>query len=175
MGERAVFPGSFRPFHNEHLEKVRGILEAYPSQSLIIVVSERCLSPKKYDFICGQDALEIVSLTLKAEKLDNRVSVRLIDLDPNSSLEKLGSALIGNENIKRVFTGSEGTIKTIQLLRDRGLWNGELVQLNNSGIHAEQIRQLMLEDGPSWKEYVHPSVTNYLENVKQNFLGGPKS
>ena len=164
MKELGVYPGSFRPFHCEHLVRVRAILSAYPNQNLIIAVADECLSPKKYDIICSRDALEIVFLVIGSEQLGDRVWAQLVTVSSDIP-----------QGLCRVFTGSERTIKMIQSLKENKIWNGEVVRLDNSGVHGEQIRRLIVQNDSSWKEYVHPSVIDYLENIGQNFLDGPKS
>lgn len=155
MKELGVYPGSFRPFHRDHLARVETILTAYPNQDLIIAVADQCRSPKKYDFICGTDALETTSLVIDSERLGNRVRVQLATIDSKIP-----------PGVCRIFTGSERTIKVLELLRERGAWKGEIVRLDNSGIHGEQIRKLISEGDPYWKEFVHPVAVSYIEGLK---------
>lgn len=69
-------------------------------------------------------------------------------------------------NVHRVFTGSKRTINVLESLRERGAWEGEIIRLDNSGIHAEQIRKLISEGDPYWKELVHPVAVSYIESLK---------
>ncbi len=155
MKELGVYPGSFRPFHCEHLARVKTILSTYPNQDLIIAIANECLSPKKYDIICSKEALKIVSLVIDSEKLGDRVQRQLATADSEIP-----------QGISRVFTGSERTIKILESLREKKIWNGEIVRLDNSGIHGEEIRRLIVNSDPFWKDYIHPAAIDYIESLR---------
>lgn len=155
MKELGIYPGSFRPFHCEHLVRVKTILSTYPNQDLIIAIADECLSSKNYNFFSSQQALEVVSLVIGFEKLRDRIQLQL--------------ATAGSEipqGVNRVFTGSERTIKILESLKEKKIWSGEIVRLDNSGVHGEQIRRLIIQNNPTWKDYVHPAAIDYIESLR---------
>ncbi len=44
-----------------------------------------------------------------------------------------------------------------------GYWNGEIITLDNSGMHATQIRKWIEDDDDRWKKYIAQPAVSFLE------------
>lgn len=153
--EIGIYPGSFRPFHNEHLTRVKSVLQQFPSMQLVVAVSPRC-SKEGSDQICGLAVVGMVNQVIEAEGIKDRVIVKMVD--PLLALD-----FLTENSISKVMTGSRATICGLADLKSRGLWNGEIIELDNSGIHSTEIRKMIVNGDPDWKNYIHPAVQPYLE------------
>jgi len=166
MKETQLYPGSFRPFHNRHLEIVQKIISDCPNINLILAISAST-DDKKYNFISGQRAFELTSTVIKAECMENTVKLILIDKnDQKKCLE-----LLTQENITTVYSGSQTTINYLKYLNKNGLWNGEIKEIPDIGIHGENIRKMIIEGNENWKNHVHPEIVNKIKEIGITDLG----
>lgn len=150
--ERILYPGSFRPFHEGHLEKVDAVSRLYPDCLFIFAVSCHCARSN----ISTIDAAQIIDLSLK----DKGIEAQIIPVKRSI----LSAKVLKEKDISVVMTGSQSTLKALRLLSITGYWKGEIVQLNNIGIHATQIRYMMENNDLGWKQYLTPSAVSFLES-----------
>lgn len=153
--ERIVYPGSFRPFHLQHLANINMLQSKFTDCSIIIAVSNNC--PRSE--MLTQTAIEVVRLSMPEELASH---VRIVEASPNP-LESI--KILNLEKITHVATGSDRTISILKLLTLSGYWSGKIIKLNNSGIHATQIREWMKKDDARWKECLAPKVVSFLEST----------
>jgi nicotinamide mononucleotide adenylyltransferase len=156
--EIGIYPGSFRPFHNEHLARVKLALQQFPDMQLIIAVSAECSKKEGANRICGLAAVGMVNEVVESERIKDRVKIRMVD-------QLFALDFLLKNNISRIMTGSKLTITNLIDLKEKGLWNGEVVELDNSGIHSAEIRNMIASGNMDWKEYIHPVIQPYLERL----------
>jgi len=162
MKKRGVFLGRFQPFHNQHLDVVKYILQEFHEIELLVGVADwRGLSSRD-NFLSGSESQKSVSLSL-AESGIRSVRVIGFPLFPDISLEQTLITGFSEEKINAVFSGSEKTISAVNNLVLSGL-NLEIINLNDreDGIRGSQIRERMREGDETWRMYVSPSVAEFL-------------
>ncbi len=96
MNERIVYPGSFRPFHSEHFNRLLKVKKLFPEGEITIAISDYC----NRSFISIEKALKIARLSVP-----NGVSVLSVSPNPLVTAKKLQ-----DEKITHVMTGSKKTI-----------------------------------------------------------------
>jgi nicotinamide mononucleotide adenylyltransferase len=163
--ETCVYPGSFRPFHKDHLNVVKSILNDYPEDNLVVVISGEANC--RNGFLDCEEAFEIARLTLIDSHLADRINLRMVQVEGDQPID-WASELLKTENVSKVFTGSIKTIGVLEKLKDKSLWKGQIIKLNNSGVHGTLIRKLILDKNPEWKEYVSVSAGEYISEIFQN-------
>lgn len=153
MSVKIVYPGSFRPFHLSHLKNVINVCNKYKKCKLIIAVSKEC----KRSGLDINTTIKIIKLSIPAV-IANRVSVVTVSSNPIISYKKLADL-----KITHVITGSSNTISVLKILKKINLWNGNIIKLNNSGIHATKIRELIYTGSNEWKKYIAQPAVSFLE------------
>ena len=143
--ERILYPGSFRPFHNEHLKNVRKIQTLFPKSDLFIGVSERC--SRADNFLNAKESLMLIKSVVHEEGLLN------IQIETVKRNIVHAFWFLKKNKIDIVFSGSILTITCLKYLKRYRLWNGEVYKLGNTGIHGSKIRNLIEQNG-DWKSSV---------------------
>lgn len=143
--ERILYPGSFRPFHNDHLKNVFKMQSLFPKSYLTIGVSEHC--PRADKFLNSIESLDLIRRVINQEGLSN-INVQIIKRDILSAF-----IFLKKNNISAVFTGSIPTTTCLGYLKKFCFWNGEIYKLDNSGVHGASIRR-MIEQNSGWNSFV---------------------
>ncbi len=143
--ERILYPGSFRPFHNDHLKNILEIQKLFPKSDLFIGVSEHC--PRADNFLNATESLRLIKSVVDEEGLLN-VQVQTVKRDIVHAFY-----FLKKNKIDFVFTGSRPTITCLKYFKRYHLWSGEVYELDNRGIHGSKIRSLIEQNG-DWKGFV---------------------
>lgn len=162
MSNKGVYLGRFQPFHNRHLDMVNYLLQNFPGIELSVGVADWRGQPSKENFLNGFEAQRAARLSVEAAKLIN-VQIIRFPLFPEVSLEKTLRKRLHEEEIGVVFSGSEKTISALENVVSDG-FDLEIVDLKDTwdGVRSTQIREWIRDGDETWRQYVSPSVAEYL-------------
>lgn len=154
--QRILYPGSFRPFHNEHLKNVSKIRSMFPNSELFIGVSEYC--PRADSFLSSIEAVKLINLVLTQEG-HLGVNVEIIKRDVLH-----GFMFLKENDINIVFSGSKLTLLILKYLKFCGFWNGDVYKLDNGGVHGSYIRDIVKTNCNLLHNLVPKCELNYLHS-----------
>lgn len=87
--------------------------------------------------LTSDQSLLVAKLSITDAGLADRVEIKQVHVNPEPYDWALD--LLINEKIGIIYSGSERTLGILQTLIERGLWQGRIVTLNNSGTcYADQ-------------------------------------
>ncbi len=178
--KKGYYLGRFQPFCLHHLDKVREILNSYPDIDLTIGVAGWNGERSRQNFLEGNEAAEIVKLTLKEYLLEGKVGVVVIDLFPGRTIEETLKDFLNPNLLKGppvvFFSGSEKTLSALRCLKESGLLF-DICDLHDQEMggspRATQVRESLIRETGLWRIMVAPSAHEYLLQFRQRLLELP--
>lgn len=163
LQENGIYFGRFQPFHIEHLRRVGEIRQSYPNVRLNIGLADWQGERTKSNFLYTPEALMIARLSLHDAGYDE-VEVFGVPLGAEIDLRSSISDFINEHNIKYVYSGSDRTLKVSrELAGDSG--KIIIVDLEEKGIRATDIRRSIREGTGSWKDSLTLSAAEYVNEM----------
>jgi|BEDMetMinimDraft_2_1075160.scaffolds.fasta_scaffold03193_3 cytidyltransferase-related domain len=159
--ERALIYGRFQPFHLGHLSLVKWSFEqGFDEVAILVGMASENYTPRN-PFTAGE-RIEMARLSAKDSgiPLDKIITATIPTLEISigcayyvlSYIPKVKAILTRNPVISKAFADAGIEVLTPPLF-NRNEWRGEV------------IRELMAKNDKKWKNYVTPSVVNYIEDI----------
>lgn len=174
MADRvAVFGGSFSPFGKHHLDVLNHVVELGEFTRILVVPSiAHALKGTTFPY---EHRANMVEIALSHTRFKIPVELSMAELhmlkhQPGpiftiQLLRWLRKAMPENSEIELRFVVGPDIIEELDrwkyvedIRREFGF-----VEVPNFGIRATDIRQMMLDGLPSWKQHVPPPVAEYIE------------
>lgn len=165
----SVFIGRFSPFHNTHYKILQEALKQAETAIVVIGSARKAVDPKNPWTADQREAMMRDSLTteensrVKTIKMEDYLYNDLLWL---TNIQEQISAIVGDEKeICLVGSKSDSSSYYLKLFPQ---WKYVSYAHQNNVPHATQIRQMYFENTDNYKNFVHPSVAEYMEEFKKS-------
>lgn len=154
--QSALYIGRFQPFHNGHLDAIRGILSE--NENIIIVIGSSTSRQTQDNPLSAEEREQLVTAALtEAQISPDRYQIISVP-DINDSGKWAAHVDKHVPPYSQLYTGSD-TVKECYKKRK----NVEVLHITHDlPISATDIRQ-RIRDGKSWQELVPPAVAKLLK------------
>ncbi len=156
---RGILVGRFQPFHSGHLEVVRRVRAARPSDGLVLGVGSAQESYTAENPFTAGERFEMIDRALVAAKIDGCAIVPIPDIQRHAEWVAYVVALL--PPFDRVYTNNPLT----RLLFERAHFAVESPPLvDRARFEGARIRAELAAAG-DWRSAVPPAVASYLESI----------
>jgi nicotinamide-nucleotide adenylyltransferase len=156
---RGLLVGRFQPFHRGHLEVVRALRAAHPSEELILAIGSSQLSYTYDNPFTASERFEMIRRALSEAHLEGTFAIPLPDIGRHALWVAHAEETL--PGFHRVHTNNPLT----RLLFERA---GYAVQsptlVDREHLEGQKIRDLLAAAG-RWSERVPPAVAAYLMGI----------
>jgi nicotinamide-nucleotide adenylyltransferase len=156
----ALYIGRFQPFHLGHLDAIKQILNEC-NKILIVIGSAQYSRTKNNPFSCNERKKMIEKIFIK-----ENINYEIFYLDDIHDKDNWVN------HVKKNIPYFDKVYSSNPLVRT--LFNEKNIQVENIkfniNISAEKIRDLIITNNNSWKNYIHKDLIKFMENEGKEII-----